>query len=185
MMCIAGACRVPGAHSRRQQLLALVGDQHEFPREHVDELVLERVPVPQRRLSTRAEGDDIDAEPREPAGVAQLALGAIAHAGPKGLRIAGCADFRDRFRVERRETKRRGHDGRSSCWGMESTYIARFPGNFPSCGSRGAAPPAHPRPADNSPIARGIARPHAIGCARAYNDGPNPRRPAAPCRWRY
>jgi hypothetical protein len=38
-----------------ERLLAAIGDEHHLALDDVDEFILERVPVPQRRLSARPE----------------------------------------------------------------------------------------------------------------------------------
>ena len=48
VMAIAPACRETGGHSRRQNLLACVCDEHERAFEHIDEFILPAVPVAQR-----------------------------------------------------------------------------------------------------------------------------------------
>src|SRR4029453_1719695 len=75
---------ITGAHSGGEYLLALAGDEHDLAREHIDELVLQRVPVTKRRLAARTKRDEVDAELGEAAGVAQLALRTVSHAGTKG-----------------------------------------------------------------------------------------------------
>jgi hypothetical protein len=76
--------RVPGA----QQLLAGVRDQHDFAAQHVDELVLVRMPVALARPHTRLEPQQVHAKLREPGRLAQ-GLPAAAPAGfVVGRRIA-------------------------------------------------------------------------------------------------
>ena len=64
---------MPVAHARRkaravasdQHFLAVVGHQHQFARQHVDELVLVRVPVPLARPGARGESNEVHAEVRQ------------------------------------------------------------------------------------------------------------------------
>ena len=79
VMTVAGPRRVSRAVARAQLLLARIGDEDDSALEHVHELVLERVPMSKGRLAARSERHDIDAEVREPAGVPQAPLHAIAH----------------------------------------------------------------------------------------------------------
>jgi hypothetical protein len=92
---IARSRRVARAHAGAKKLLARIGQQGQLARQNVDELVVERVPMAQRRLSTRAKRDQVDAEARQPAGVAQPSLDTVTHAAPERFRVGGSTDRRD------------------------------------------------------------------------------------------
>ena len=82
VMGIAAARRIAATHPCDKHLLARVRDEHDLAVEHVDELVLDHVPVALRRLRTRLERREVDAELIEPDGISQpLALAALQRPG--------------------------------------------------------------------------------------------------------
>jgi hypothetical protein len=87
VVAVAPAGRVAGALPGAEHLLAGVGDEHDLALEHPHELVLERVPMAQRRLGARRERHEVDPEAREAERVAQPAFRAVAHARAVRLRI--------------------------------------------------------------------------------------------------
>jgi hypothetical protein len=74
---------MPGA----QHLFAIVGHQDDFAGKHIDEFVVERVPMAQRRLSSGSECHQVDAEFGEAAGISEASFHAIAHARTKRFGI--------------------------------------------------------------------------------------------------
>ena len=88
MMAVAPAARVPRAHAGSERLLAAVRDEHHFAFEHIDELVLERMPVAQCRLAAGSQRDEVHAETREAARIAQAPLDALTHARAERFGIA-------------------------------------------------------------------------------------------------
>src|SRR5262245_61320410 len=60
-------CRIAGSQHR----LAIRFDQHQLAFEHIDEFVLRLVPMTLRRGGTRLEPDQLDAELRQAAGIAE------------------------------------------------------------------------------------------------------------------
>ena len=73
-MADAAVGRQPAASPGLQHGLAVVLVQHQLAFEHVDELVLVLVPVAQRRGGVGLDPRDVDAELRQPDGVAELLL---------------------------------------------------------------------------------------------------------------
>src|SRR5690349_6766941 len=86
------AVRHPGGKRRRiarhHPRLAIRFDKHEFAVEHVDELVLRLVPVALRRCGTRLEPNQLDAELRQAAGIAERLGMAAPHQVAERRRIA-------------------------------------------------------------------------------------------------
>ena len=76
MMAVRFARRKSCRHSGFQHVLALVGHEHELALEHVDALVLFRVPVAKRGHGAGLERRQVDAELREPERSGQRALDA-------------------------------------------------------------------------------------------------------------
>ena len=89
MVSISVAGAKAGAHSRRQRLLPLVRVEYELPFEHVDKFVLVRVAVPQRRLLTGENRDEVHAHRRQPECVAEPAHRARQDARVEPLGVAG------------------------------------------------------------------------------------------------
>ena len=100
VMRIRLAGRIARAIAGAKRLLAGVGDERQLAFQHIDKFVLERVPVPQRRLAACRQRHEIDAESRQAARVAETALHAITHTRPIGLRISGSAPLLDSGGIE-------------------------------------------------------------------------------------
>src|SRR5580692_448203 len=68
---VANPSLEPGGVPRSHRLLTLVGDEHDFSLDDVDELILVRMPVALARPDARRETNKIDAKLREPRRVAK------------------------------------------------------------------------------------------------------------------
>src|SRR5690606_13963038 len=95
MMTIFATGWKPGCDPRLETLLAGFRHQRDVALQHVDELVLVRMPVPQRRPRAGRQLHEVDAEMAEPERVAQ---------GPLATRFAGTGQRR---RVSRPLTRRK------------------------------------------------------------------------------
>jgi hypothetical protein len=84
---VAAAGLEPRAHAGRKRRAALVGLERRAALQDVDELVLPRMRVAQRRLRARREPREVHAEVREAEDVAQRLLAPARHARGEGLRI--------------------------------------------------------------------------------------------------
>src|SRR3954469_9314363 len=94
-MRILASRRIAGAHAGTQRLFSGIGYEHHLALQHVDEFVLERMPVAHRRLAARSEGDQVDAEVLHPARRGKAPLRAIAHTRLEWFWITGAAFFFD------------------------------------------------------------------------------------------
>jgi hypothetical protein len=77
------------AHTGAQRFFACVRFQDDFTRQHVDELVLPRVPMPGGGLSSRLDPRNIHPEVRQSYVVAEPPIPASLVLGAVGFRIAG------------------------------------------------------------------------------------------------
>ena len=68
-----------GAHACSEYLLSGIGHQHEFALQHVNELILFRVPVPQSGCAAGLDRREIHAEHGQAEEIAQRPLDAVAH----------------------------------------------------------------------------------------------------------
>jgi hypothetical protein len=98
---VRDACGKARAHTRHEGLLALVGPEHHFALEDENELVLERVKVPHRRLFARRKRRQIHADLREAEGVAECTLRARENARSEWFRISGARARSDTCGIER------------------------------------------------------------------------------------
>src|SRR6185437_1019407 len=80
LMAVAAAGREAGTHAGAQHLLACVAAQHHLALEHINELVLVRVPVAHGGLLARRQPRQVDADARQPERIAEAALVARQHA---------------------------------------------------------------------------------------------------------
>ena len=94
VMAVAGAFRKGRAIAGAQHRLAAILDQRQLAFEHVDELVLVRMPVALARPVARRQAHEIDAEIGKPAGVAQPLPHALGAGRVEGRRIARAFAFR-------------------------------------------------------------------------------------------
>src|SRR5438477_6355695 len=94
--------RKPGGVAGMQHLFALIGDEHDLAREHIDELVLAGMPVALTRPGTRRQPQQIDtelrqpgrgAEPRALAGAARLVIGRRVERADGGFLCRGVDAF--------------------------------------------------------------------------------------------
>src|SRR6185503_1604174 len=99
MVRVAAAALEAGAHAGLELGLARIGDERRPAFQDVDELVLLRVRVAQRRLAARREPRQVDAETAQAELVAQTPLLAARHAREERLGIVRL--FRLRRNVRR------------------------------------------------------------------------------------
>src|SRR5688572_25614212 len=71
MMAVANACSEARTFARAQELLTLVGDQHELSLQNPDEFVLRGVPVALARPTPRWKPQEIDTELTQPGRLAE------------------------------------------------------------------------------------------------------------------
>src|SRR5271156_6045952 len=90
------------AHAGTQHLFARAGAQHHFALEHINELILVRVPVPQRGFLAGRQRRVVDADAGESERIPEAALGTRQHARAVWLRVAAARDRLDTARIERR-----------------------------------------------------------------------------------
>ncbi len=88
MVAVAGGLRERRALTGAQQHLALVVDEDELALEHIDELVLVRMPMALARPSAGRQAHEIDAEVDEAAGVAEPLPDAFGAGRGEGLGVA-------------------------------------------------------------------------------------------------
>src|SRR5579862_4634553 len=106
VMRVALARRVARAFASAKGLLAVVRGKHNLAFDHVDELVLQRVPMAQRRLAAGRKRYEIDAEARKPACITQAMLDAVAHARAEWLGVCGTAMLGSGLGIERGQAYR-------------------------------------------------------------------------------
>ena len=103
-MCVAGPGGKSGAHPGSQYLLTIIGLQHHFAFQHIDELVLARMRMPVGGLPSRNDPGQVDAEIMQPRVIAEPPVVARRIRGAVRFRIAREVGFAHHGRIEGRES---------------------------------------------------------------------------------
>jgi hypothetical protein len=86
MMCGAAGCK-PGHHAGSELRFARISEQSRLPLQHVDELVLTRMPVMECRNATRAKASEVHAKALEAKRIAKRVFDPSRHARGKRFRV--------------------------------------------------------------------------------------------------